>query len=221
MRAKGLRHPLAFGAAAAIASLASGCSAGPGPTVITIAPDTVSLDSGAQTTLTVTVTGNRQVTCTATGGTLVQNGQTLTYTAPVASAEFEIRCASGADSGTAQVLVSGPITLEYSSALPNHATEPTSALPIMFISQFGPGPNFGGQNIPGFTCDRPAWLGGNHWRCEFPLVPPSTILARVHDERRNAAEGLTEFFVCTTITFNGVAALPQAAVQSGCVARFR
>jgi hypothetical protein len=116
--------------------------------------------------------------------------------------------------------VSGPITLDYSSALPDHVTEP-AVRPIMFISQFGPGPSFGGQNIPSFECRQPAWLGGNHWRCSFPLVPPSTILARVHDEARNTAEGLTEFFVCTTITFNGVAAVPQTPLQSGCVARFR
>jgi hypothetical protein len=172
---------------------------------------------------TVTVTSGPAATCTATGGTVALSGTTLTYTAPVASAQFEIRCQSGAQSDTATVDVSGPITIEYAGGVPDHATEPASNLPIFFIGQYGPGnpPSFGGQNIPGFQCDRPTWLGGNSWRCDFPLVPPSTILIRVHDGPRNVIEPATNGFYCRVITFNGATATLHPGLESGCVAQFR
>jgi hypothetical protein len=206
-----------------LAALTAACSSTTPTPVVTIAPRFANVDSGGQVSFTVSVSNGPAATCMATGGTLAQTGSSLVYTAPVASARFDIRCESAGQSATVTVDVSGPITIEYAGGVPEHASQPASDLPILFIGQYGPGnpPSFGGQNIPGFVCDRPTWLGGNSWRCSFPLVPPSTVLVRVHDGPRNVIEPATNGHYCRVITFSGVAALPQPDLASGCVAKFR
>ena len=146
-----------------LAGSTAACSSTAPTPLVTIVPTSASVDSGGQVSFTISVSNGQAAACTATGGMLAQTGGSLVFTAPVASARFDIRCASGSQSASATVDVSGPITIEYAGGVPDHASEPVSNLPIFFIGQYGPGssPSFGGQNIPSFSCSRPAWLGGN------------------------------------------------------------
>src|SRR5688572_15464810 len=74
------------------------CSTNTPTPVVTILPRFASVDSGGQVSFTVSVSNGPSATCTATGGTLAQTGGSLVYTAPVASARFDIRCESGGQS---------------------------------------------------------------------------------------------------------------------------
>jgi hypothetical protein len=182
-----------------------------GPTPISISPGSLSLNAGQQAPLTVSAGG--PAACTASGGVLVQAGNSLTYTAPPASAFFEIRCERAGQVATATIAVSGPLTFEYEHAVPDHTAAPTQNLPIFWIYQTG--------LVAGLGCHGPTWLGGNRWTCEFPLAAPAAILVRVHDGPRNLIESVLNGFYCATIRYNGVAVIPLADTDSGCIARFR
>jgi CSLREA domain-containing protein len=90
------------------------------PIRVTLAPDTATLGAAASRTFTATITGSADSTIrwTASGGTVMSNGRTATWTAPITGGSYTLRATSVLDSAisaTAQLSVT-PVLVTLSPA---------------------------------------------------------------------------------------------------------
>lgn len=92
------------------------------PIVVSITPDTATLGAAASRSFTASITGSADSTViwTATGGTVVSNGRTAIWTAPVSGGVYDVRAASTlnpAASASVRITVT-PVTVAIVSNSP-------------------------------------------------------------------------------------------------------